>query len=119
VIAREKHRKQLGGGAITDGETDAKNSSVYGPLGAVSTRVFWSRFRLRDGADLQMDALLCQIDAKSHRTINLAQSRARKREQNTRVETTPYILVVVCHKSIFSPNSYSFIFLFCLVMVTH
>jgi hypothetical protein len=32
VIAREKHRKQLGGGAITDGETDAKNASVYGPL---------------------------------------------------------------------------------------
>jgi hypothetical protein len=41
-----------------------------------------------------MDALLCQIDAKLHRTINLAQTRARsgaqKREQKTRVETTPY-----------------------------
>jgi hypothetical protein len=41
-----------------------------------------------------MDALLCQIDAKLHRTINLAQSRARsrarKREQKTRVETRPF-----------------------------
>jgi hypothetical protein len=61
-------------------------------LGAVSTRVFWSRSRARDGADLQMDALLCQINAKLRRTINLAQSRARSRarksEQKTRVETT-------------------------------
>jgi hypothetical protein len=31
VIAREKQRKQLGSGAITDGETDAKNASVDGP----------------------------------------------------------------------------------------
>jgi hypothetical protein len=49
--------------------------------------------------DLQMDALLCQIDAKLstklHRTIKLAQSRARsrarKREQKTRVETALYV----------------------------
>jgi hypothetical protein len=32
VIAREKQRKQLGGGTIADGETDAKNASVDGPL---------------------------------------------------------------------------------------
>jgi hypothetical protein len=32
VIAREKQRKLLGGGAITDGETDSKNASVDGPL---------------------------------------------------------------------------------------
>jgi hypothetical protein len=31
VIAREKQRKQFGGGAIADGETDAKNASVDGP----------------------------------------------------------------------------------------
>jgi hypothetical protein len=31
VIAREKQRKQLGGGTITDGETDAKNASEDGP----------------------------------------------------------------------------------------
>jgi hypothetical protein len=31
VIAREKQRKQLGSGAIADGETDAKNASVDGP----------------------------------------------------------------------------------------
>jgi hypothetical protein len=31
VIAREKQRKLLGGGAITDGTTDAKNASVDGP----------------------------------------------------------------------------------------
>jgi hypothetical protein len=65
--------------------------SAKGWLRAVSTRVFWSRFRACDGADLQMDPLLCQIDAKLHRTINLAQSRARsraqKREQTMRVET--------------------------------
>jgi hypothetical protein len=29
---REKQRKLLGGGAITDGTTDAKNASVDGPL---------------------------------------------------------------------------------------
>jgi hypothetical protein len=33
VIAREKQRKQLGGVAIADGETDAKNASVDDPLG--------------------------------------------------------------------------------------
>jgi hypothetical protein len=27
MIAREKQRKQLGSGAIADGETDAKNAS--------------------------------------------------------------------------------------------
>jgi hypothetical protein len=32
VIAREKQRKLVGSGAITDGETDAKNASVDGPL---------------------------------------------------------------------------------------
>jgi hypothetical protein len=32
VIAREKQRKQLGSGAIAEGETDAKNASVDGPL---------------------------------------------------------------------------------------
>jgi hypothetical protein len=32
VIAREKQRKQLGGGAITEGETDAKHASLDGPL---------------------------------------------------------------------------------------
>jgi hypothetical protein len=32
VIAREKQRKMLGGGAITDGTTDAKNASGDGPL---------------------------------------------------------------------------------------
>jgi hypothetical protein len=31
VIAREKQRHQLGGGAITDGTTDAKNASEDGP----------------------------------------------------------------------------------------
>jgi hypothetical protein len=31
VFAREKQRKQLGSGAIVDGETDAKNASVDGP----------------------------------------------------------------------------------------
>jgi hypothetical protein len=49
---------------------------------------FLVAFRARDGVDLQMDALLCQIDAKLHRTINLAQSRARsragKRDQKTK-----------------------------------
>jgi hypothetical protein len=29
---REKQRKLVGSVAITDGETDAKNASVYGPL---------------------------------------------------------------------------------------
>jgi hypothetical protein len=33
VIAREKQRKLVGGGTITDGTTDAKNASVDGPLG--------------------------------------------------------------------------------------
>jgi hypothetical protein len=32
MIAREKQRKLVGSGAITDGETDAKNASVDGPL---------------------------------------------------------------------------------------
>jgi hypothetical protein len=32
VITREKQRKLVGSGAITDGETDAKNASVDGPL---------------------------------------------------------------------------------------
>jgi hypothetical protein len=32
VIAREKQRKLVGSGAITDGETDAKNASVDCPL---------------------------------------------------------------------------------------
>jgi hypothetical protein len=31
LIALEKQRKQLGSGAITDGESDAKNASVDGP----------------------------------------------------------------------------------------
>jgi hypothetical protein len=31
VITREKQRKLVGSGAITDGETDAKNASVNGP----------------------------------------------------------------------------------------
>jgi hypothetical protein len=31
VIAREKQRRLLGGGAIADGTTDAKNASVDGP----------------------------------------------------------------------------------------
>jgi hypothetical protein len=73
-------------------------------LRAVSTRIFWSRFRARDGANLQMDALLRQIDAKLHRMINLAQSRARsrarKREQNTRVETVLYVVYAVALVSI-------------------
>jgi hypothetical protein len=30
VIARGKQKKQLGGGAIADGETDAKNATVDG-----------------------------------------------------------------------------------------
>jgi hypothetical protein len=47
VIAQ---RKQLGGGAITDGETDAKNASGNGLLGVDSTRVFCSRFSVRDCA---------------------------------------------------------------------
>jgi hypothetical protein len=38
VIAREMQRKLVGSGAITDGETDAKNASVDGPLGGI-TRV--------------------------------------------------------------------------------
>jgi hypothetical protein len=32
VITREKQREQLGGGAIADGETRAKNASGNGPL---------------------------------------------------------------------------------------
>jgi hypothetical protein len=100
VIALEKQRKLLGIGAIADGTTDAKNASVDGPYGVDSTCVFWSRFRARDGADLQMNALLCQFDAKLHRAINLAQSRARpqaqKREQKTRVETTPKGSITRC-----------------------
>jgi hypothetical protein len=32
VIAREMQMKLLGGGAIADGTTDAKNASVDGPL---------------------------------------------------------------------------------------
>jgi hypothetical protein len=31
AIAREKQGNLLGGGAITNGETDAKNASVDGP----------------------------------------------------------------------------------------
>jgi hypothetical protein len=31
VFAREKQRKLVGSGTITDGETDAKNASVDGP----------------------------------------------------------------------------------------
>jgi hypothetical protein len=31
-LPREKQRKQLGGGAIADGETGAKNASGNGPL---------------------------------------------------------------------------------------
>jgi hypothetical protein len=42
VIAREKQRRLLGGGAIAEGTTDAKNASVDGPLRAVYTRVFAS-----------------------------------------------------------------------------
>jgi hypothetical protein len=38
VIAREKQRKLVGSGAITDGETDAKNASVDGPLETVAGR---------------------------------------------------------------------------------
>jgi hypothetical protein len=40
VIAREKQRKQLGSGTIADGETDAKNVSVDGPLKCSSLRTF-------------------------------------------------------------------------------
>jgi hypothetical protein len=40
AIAREKQRERLGSGAIADGETDAKNASVDGPLGAVYTYDF-------------------------------------------------------------------------------
>jgi hypothetical protein len=32
VIAQEKQRKELGSGAIADGETDAKIASVGSPL---------------------------------------------------------------------------------------
>jgi hypothetical protein len=39
VIAREKQRKLVGSGAITDGETDAKNASVDGPLVPLVTSV--------------------------------------------------------------------------------
>jgi hypothetical protein len=35
---REKQREQLGGGAIADGETRAKNASGNGPLKRTSTR---------------------------------------------------------------------------------
>jgi hypothetical protein len=35
VIAREKQRRLLGGGAIADGTTDAKNASVDGPLRSI------------------------------------------------------------------------------------
>jgi hypothetical protein len=61
-------------------------------LRSVSTRVFLSRFRARDGADLQMDALLCQIDAKlPHvrdqlgvitRTITRTKTRAKNASGN-------------------------------------
>jgi hypothetical protein len=58
VIAREKQREHLVSGAITDGETDAKNASVDGPLGPFQLRPFlarkprWIRFSVRDCADL-------------------------------------------------------------------
>jgi hypothetical protein len=39
VIAQ---RKQLGGGAISDGETDAKNASVDGPLKGFSGQ-YWTK----------------------------------------------------------------------------
>jgi hypothetical protein len=42
VIAREKQRKQLGSGAIADGETDAKNASVDGPFERSSVFPFHS-----------------------------------------------------------------------------
>jgi hypothetical protein len=45
VIAREKQRKQLSGGAIADGTTDAKNASVDGPkllfLNGFATLAMW------------------------------------------------------------------------------
>jgi hypothetical protein len=53
VIAREKQRKLVGSGAITDGETDAKNASVDGPLNVdltkavIRTRAACSAVRLK------------------------------------------------------------------------
>jgi hypothetical protein len=58
VIAQEKQRTKLGGGAIADGETRAKNASVDGPLRAVYTRVFCIRFPVRDCATAQHLPLL-------------------------------------------------------------
>jgi hypothetical protein len=47
-------------------------------LRAFSTGVFCTRFRARNGVDLQLDELLC---AKLFRAVNVAQSRAPSRAQ--------------------------------------
>jgi hypothetical protein len=38
-----KQRKQLGSGAIADGETDAKNASVDGPLNVLYSSIIAGR----------------------------------------------------------------------------
>jgi hypothetical protein len=53
------------------------------------------RFYAHDGVDLQMDGSLRR---KLHRAINVAQSRARKSQQKTQLETPgPYVLDFVRH----------------------
>jgi hypothetical protein len=61
VIAREKQRKQLGGGTISDGETRAKNASGNGSLGFVLLRAI-VRF---SGKKPQVDHFFCR-DGKMH-----------------------------------------------------
>jgi hypothetical protein len=72
---------------LLDMVMNVENAPSNRPLKVRLHSRFWSRFRARDGADLQSDALLCQIDAKLHRTINLAQSRAQSRAQKLEQKT--------------------------------
>jgi hypothetical protein len=50
VIAQEEQRKELGSGAIADGETDAKNASVDSPSAIAYVKTDPSAFlRIADG----------------------------------------------------------------------
>jgi hypothetical protein len=61
------------------------DETATAPLkGRLHWRVLCARFRARNSVDWQTDTLLY---AKLHRVINVAQSRARKRDQKMRVET--------------------------------
>jgi hypothetical protein len=65
---REKQRKLLDGGAITDGETDAKSASVDGPLTG-------------HPRENKVSAWVCWKDLKSAREMLLTPHGARKRKQ--------------------------------------